>query len=40
MNLLTKKKETHRFRKQTHGCQWKRIVKDFGKVMFTQLYLK
>ena len=23
MNLLTKQKETHRLRKQTHGCQGK-----------------
>ena len=41
MNLLKKQKGTHRLRKQTHGCQWgKGIVKDFGKVMYTLLYLK
>ena len=39
-NELTKKKETHRLRKQTHGCQGEGIVKDFGKVMHTLLYLK
>ena len=40
MNLLTKQKETHRLRKQTHGCQGEGIVEDFGKVMYTLLYLK
>ena len=45
MNLLTKQKETHRLRKQTHGCQWERvegegIVREFGRDMYTQLYLK
>jgi len=40
MNLLTKQKETHRLRKQTHGCHGEGIVKDFGKVMYTLLYLK
>ena len=40
MNLLTKQKETHRLRKQTHGCHGEGIVKDFGKVMYTMLYLK
>ena len=38
MNLLTKQKETHR--KLTHGCQGEGTVKDFGKVMYTLLYLK
>ena len=38
MNLLTKQKETHR--KLTHGCQAEGTVKDFGKVMYTLLYLK
>ena len=38
MNLLTKQKETHRLRKQTHGCHGE--GKDFGKVMYTLLYLK
>ena len=40
MNLLTKQKETHRLRKQTHGCQGEGIVKDFGKVMCILPYLK
>ena len=40
MNLLKKQKETHRLRKQTHGCQGEGIVEDFGKVMYTLLYLK
>ena len=39
-NLLTKQKETHRLRKQTQGPQGEGIVKDFGKVMYTLLYLK
>ena len=39
-NKLTYKTETHRFRKRTHGCWWEGIVKDFGKVMYTLLYLK
>ena len=37
---LTKQKETHRLRKQANGCWEERIVKDFGKVMYTLLYLK
>jgi len=40
MNLLTKQKETHRLRKQTHGCQGEGIVKNFEKVMYTLQYLK
>ena len=40
MILLTKQKETHRLRKQTYGCQGEGVVKDFGKVMYTLLYLK
>ena len=40
MNLLTKQKETHRLRKQTHGYQREGIVRGFGKVMYTLLYLK
>ena len=40
MNLCTKQKETHRLRKQTYGCQGEGVVKDFGKVMYTLLYLK
>ena len=39
-SLLTKQKETHRLRKQTQGSQGEEIVKDFGKVMYTLLYLK
>ena len=39
-NELTKKKETHRLRKQTYGCWEEGIVRDFGKVMYTLLYLK
>ena len=39
-NELTKKKETHRLRKQTYGCWEEGIVTDFGKVMYTLLYLK
>ena len=40
MNLLTKQKEIHRLRKQTYGCWEEGIVGDFGKVMYTLLYLK
>ena len=39
-NELTKQKETHRLRKGTLGCSGGRIVKDFGKVKYTVLYLK
>ena len=39
-SLLPKQKETHRLRKQTQGSQGEEIVKDFGKVMYTLLYLK
>ena len=39
-NELTYKTETHRLRKRTHGCQGEGIVRDFGKVMCTLLYLK
>ena len=51
-NELAKQKETHRLRKLTHGCQgWvegrgcgegrgEGIFKEFGKVMYTLLYLK
>ena len=39
-NELTKQKETHRLRKQTYGCWGEGIVRDFGKVMYTLLYLK
>ena len=37
---LTKQKETHRLWKQTYGCQGEGIVKHFGKVMYTLLYLR
>ena len=37
---LTKKKRTHRFGKQTHISVGEGIVRDFGKVMYTLLYLK
>ena len=40
MNFLTKQKETHRLRKQTHGCWGEGIVKNFKKVMYTLRYLK
>ena len=40
MNFLTKQKEIHRLRKQTYVCWGKRIVRDFGKVMYTLKYLK
>ena len=40
-NELTYKTEIHRLRKCTHGfAGGERIVKDFGKVMYTLLYLK
>ena len=38
MNLQNK--ETHRLRKQTYGCGGEVIVRDFGMVMDTLLYLK
>ena len=33
-------RETHRLRKQTYGGWVERIVMEFGKVMYTLLYLK
>ena len=39
-NELTKKKETHRLRKQTYGCWGEGIVREFGMDMCTLLYLK
>ena len=39
-NELMKQKETHRLRKQTHGCWGAGIVKNFRKVMYTLLYFK
>ena len=38
MNLPDK--ETHRLRKQIYGCGGEVIVRDFGMVMYTLLYLK
>ena len=40
MKLSIKQKQTHRLRKQTYGWWEEGIVTDFGKVMYTLLYLK
>jgi len=40
MNSFTKEKEIHRLRKWTYGCQGERIVREFGKVMYTLPYSK
>ena len=40
MNLLTKQKETHRLRIQTHGCPGEEMVREFGVNLYTLLYLK
>ena len=44
MNLLTKQKQTHRLQERAFGCwgqpQGRGILRDFGKVMYTLLYLK
>ena len=40
MNLLTKQKKTHRLRKRTCGFWGEGIVREFGMVMYTLLYLK
>ena len=40
INELTKQRKTHRFGKQTHSSEGEGIVRDFGKVMCTLLYLK
>ena len=40
INLLTKYKEMHRLRKLTYGCWGEGIVREFGKVMYTLVYLK
>ena len=40
MNLLTKQNEIHRRRKRTYGFWGRGIVRDFGEVMYTLLYLK
>ena len=39
-NDLTKQKETHRLRKWAYSCQVEKIVREFGMVMYTLLYLK
>ena len=39
-NELTYKVSLHKLRKQTHGYWAEGIVKEFGKVMYTLLYLK
>ena len=39
-NELTKQKETHRLRERTYGCCEEGIVREFGMVMYTLLYLK
>ena len=39
-NELAKQKETHRLRKQTYGCQGEGLVRDFGKDIYTLLYLE
>ena len=38
-NELTKQKESHRLREGTYGCR-REIVKEFGTVIYTLLYLK
>ena len=40
MNLLTKQKKTHRLRKWIYSCQGKETAREFGKIMYTLLYLK
>ena len=40
MNVLTKWKETHRLIEQTYDCRGKGIVREFGMVMYTLLYLR
>ena len=39
MNLNTKQKKTYRLKKQTPDCRGEGIIKDFGKVMYTLLYV-
>ena len=39
-NELTKQRETHRLREWTYDCSGKGTVREFGKVMYTLLYLK
>ena len=39
-NELTKQKETHRLREWTYDCSGKGRVREFGKVVYTLLYLK
>ena len=40
MDLVTKQKGTHRHKEQIYDCQGKGIVREFGKVISTLLYLK
>ena len=40
MNLLTKRKETHRLREQNYGCRWGGTIREFGMDVCTLLYLK
>ena len=40
MNLFTKQKETHRLIQGIHDCRGEGKLRDFGKVMYTRLYLK
>ena len=40
INVITEQKETHRLRKWTYSCRGEGIVRDFGKVIYTLLYLK
>ena len=44
MNLFTKQKQTHRFRKQIYGTKGERLGEginwEFGIDMYTLLYLK
>ena len=39
-NKLMKQKETHRFTKQTYGCQREEILSEFESTICTILYLK
>ena len=40
MNLFTKQKETHRLIQRIHDCPGEGKLRDFGKVIYTRLYLK
>ena len=39
-NKLIKQKETHRLRNDLNGCRGEGRVRDFGKIMYTLLYLQ